>query len=201
MEMLKVKVPWDVALAGRGACSCSARERDGEMDEVWDRAPLYWVMELHEPRPRSSSEAPSLLARLRRCVLATLGEAAWAPSIIFIAHVVASRVLNAYERYPPLDIPMHYLGGVVIGFFYHRASINASRNGILGAFHPVTHVALVCTTTVFWEFAEFISDRFFGGHAQLGVADTMGDMCMGILGGLSLLIALLARRTSISGAS
>lgn len=138
-----------------------------------------------------------ILARLWKWIIATIREAAWAPAIIFIAHVIASRVFHAYERYPPLDIPMHYLGGVVIAFFYHRASINASRLGILGPFHLVTHLALVfafvCSTTVFWEFAEFISDQYFGGHAQLGVADTMGDMCMGILGGLSFLASLFFR--------
>lgn len=35
---------------------------------------------------------------------------------------------------------------------------------------------------VIWEFAEFVSDRYFGTGAQVSVADTMGDLLMGMLG-------------------
>src|ERR1041384_7803970 len=100
-------------------------------------------MENHEPDTISSPEQRQLMVVLWGWIASTIREAAWAPAIIFVAHLIASRVLHAYERYPPLDIPMHYLGGVVIAFFYHRASINASRGGILGPFHQVTHIVLV----------------------------------------------------------
>ncbi len=93
----------------------------------------------------------------------------------------------------PLDIPMHFLGGVVIAFFFHRASLAAFRHGILGPFHRVTHTVLVfaltCMAAVFWEFAEFLSDHFFGTHAQLGLDDTLFDMFLGISGGITLLVA------------
>ena len=97
---------------------------------------------------------------------------------LFTFHVIASRGFDAYVHFPPLDIPMHFLGGVVIAYFFHRASMAASGHGIIGPFHRVTHIllvfALTCVATVFWEFAEFLSDRFFGTHAQLGLEDTLG---------------------------
>jgi len=70
----------------------------------------------------------------------------------------------------------------------------ASSQGIIGPYHPITHhvlvLALTCVATVGWEFAEFLCDRFFGTHAQLGLADTLGDMLLGICGGTALLVAM-----------
>jgi polyferredoxin len=111
---------------------------------------------------------------------------------LFGFHVIASRGFNAYVHFPPLDIPMHFLGGVVIAYFFHRASLAATSHGIIGPFHRVTHTVLVfaltCMATVFWEFAEFLSDHFFGTHAQLGLDDTLFDMLLGISGGIALLV-------------
>lgn len=119
------------------------------------------------------------------------------PIAVFCLHVVMSRVFDAYRVFPGIDIPMHFLGGMVIAFFFHRASINGSRLKLLGAFHPFTHVLLVffatCAATVFWEFAEFINDRYFGGHSQGGLFDTMKDMLVGILGGIMLIIGMIPR--------
>ncbi len=111
---------------------------------------------------------------------------------LFSFHVIASHGFHAYDRFPPLDIPMHFLGGVAIAFFFHRGSIAASEHGLIGPFHRITHnvlvFALTCTATIFWEFAECLSDRFFGTRAQLGVDDTLGDMLLGICGGITLLV-------------
>ncbi len=102
------------------------------------------------------------------------------------------------------DIPVaglrrvHLLGGVATAYFFHRLCINASRFGILGPYHAVTHFALVfglvCSATVFWEFAEFFSDRLFGTHAQLSNQDTMIDLLLGISGGTAFLLGLAALR-------
>jgi hypothetical protein len=82
---------------------------------------------------------------------------------------------------------MHFLGGVAICHFYHRASINASALGVVGPFHPITHAVLVftsvTTTTVLWEFAEYASDRGLGTHAQVDLDDTLLDMLLGMVGG------------------
>jgi len=133
-----------------------------------------------------------LKSKLSDWIVMTTRDAAWAPSLVFLIHAVASLGFRAYQRWPALDIPMHFLGGVVISYFYHRASINASAVGLLGPFHLVTHLvlvfALVATTTVFWEFAEFISDSVFGTHAQVDLGDTLLDMLLGIVGGMVFLI-------------
>jgi len=116
----------------------------------------------------------------------------WAPVVIFGSHVIAVKWFDAYTPYPRLDVPMHFLGGVAIAYFFHCASLAASAHGIIGPFHRVTHpllvFALTCTAAVFWEFAEFLTDRFLHTQAQLGLQDTLGDMLLGISGGLTLVV-------------
>ena len=123
-------------------------------------------------------------------------EAGWVPILMLFLLVFPSQAFDIFTRFPDIDIPMHFLGGVATGFFFHRLSINASRFGVLGPYHAVTHVvlvfSLVCTAAVFWEFAEFISDSLFGTRAQLGNQDTMSDLLLGVLGGASFLFAFAA---------
>lgn len=137
------------------------------------------------------------LAFLQSWTLQTLRRAGWAPLLVFGLHVVVSRGLDAYRLFPPLDIPMHFFGGVAIAYFFRHAALQAPRHGLTQATDQLTHwvlvLALTCSATVIWEFAEFVSDHLFGTHAQLGLADTMKDVLMGSLGGLTLAAVTLLR--------
>ena len=130
--------------------------------------------------------------RVTQWVFQSIRQGGLPPTAVFLFHVIAARGFDAYGYFPWLDIPMHFLGGVAIAYFFHRTSIAASELGIIGPFHPVTHAILVfsltCAAAVFWEFAEFLADRYFGANAQLGLEDTLGDMFLGICGGVTLLI-------------
>ena len=121
----------------------------------------------------------------------TLRRAAWAPLLVFGLHVVAARVLGLYRLWPPTDIPMHFLGGMAIAFFFAHAYRAAEELDLLGrpavVLRGVTVFALVGSATVFWEFAEFLSDRYLGTYLQKGLEDTLGDMLVGILGGVAFL--------------
>ena len=116
----------------------------------------------------------------------TLREAGWAPLGVFVIHVIALGAYDGYTRLPGLDVIMHFIGGIVMAYFLHSASINASRMGIIGPHHRVTHRLLVftatCTVAVFWEFAEFTLDATLGTFSQAGVVDTMSDLFFGVLG-------------------
>jgi len=129
----------------------------------------------------------------------TTWRAGWAPLLIFAAHVVASVGFDAYRRHPFLDVPMHFVGGVAIAYFFHHATSSAPRFGLTQSTDAVTHWILVCSLTcssaVFWEFGEFVSDRYFATKAQLGLQDSLGDMCNGLLGGVAFCaIAILRAR-------
>ena len=135
----------------------------------------------------------------------TLRRAAWAPIVVFGIHEVSAR-LNYYRAWPPLDIPMHFLGGIAIAFFFGQAYRAAEEMDLLGRpgeiLYGVMVFALTCSSTVFWELAEFLSDRYLGSHMQGGLEDTLGDMLVGILGGLTFLgVSVLTRSASQSPAA
>jgi len=122
-----------------------------------------------------------------KILLDTLRRAGWAPTLVFAAHVWFCHGLNAYETFPRIDIPMHLLGGAAIAFFLWTAICAGVSSGILGRPNRLGIAALAFTSTVscavFWEFAEFLSDRYFGTHTQAGLEDTLLDMLFGVVGG------------------
>ena len=141
-------------------------------------------------------------SQIKNAVAGTL-RAAWAPILVFGLHVFISRVLNAYVLFPPLDIPMHFFGGVAIAYFFASCARALPAGVISPSLRPwlvaVVVFALTGTATVFWEFAEFLSDQLFATHAQLGLADTLLDMALGIGGGATYLsMAARSRRLGVA---
>ena len=125
--------------------------------------------------------------------------AGWAPLLVFLLHVFISRVLNGYILYPPLDIPMHFFGGVAIAYFLSMCFAALPEDAVSPAYRAAAELVLVmsltATASVVWEFAEFTTDTLFGTHAQLGLEDTLGDMVLGIAGGASYVLASWRRGT------
>ena len=118
-------------------------------------------------------------------MLATLREAAWAPLAVFIFYRIA-RSLQLFILFPPLDIPTHFLGGIVITYFY-RVAIRRSQAVVGEIPLPVQILfAVTCagTTTILWEFYENISDYFFHTQMVRGVTDTIVDLFVGLMGAL-----------------
>lgn len=138
------------------------------------------------------SEVRSAQSAWRSVAVDALTRAGWAPVSLFLAHVFASHVVAGYERFPRLDVPMHVAGGVAIAFFLGRVYRGAESDALLGrparwVYFPVV-LALATSTTVVWELAEFVSDRYAGTHAQGGLEDTLKDMTMGALGASAFLV-------------
>jgi hypothetical protein len=124
----------------------------------------------------------------------TVREAAWGPLLVFGIHVMALSMFNTFKPFPYYDVPMHFVGGAVMAFFFHRASINASLLGITGPYQAIMHRLLVftstCTVAVFWEFGEFLFDSYFGIQTQGGLADTMADLFWSTVGAVSLVVLI-----------
>ncbi len=114
----------------------------------------------------------------------------WAPLAVFVAHVTLSLTFNAYERLPEVDIPVHFVGGIAIAFFFYRTLGILSEydivNRVDGLVRAVLLVALTATAAVLWEFAEYASDHVIGTHTQEGLEDTLLDMLLGLLGGFTM---------------
>jgi len=118
-------------------------------------------------------------------VLVTFREAAWAPLGILCFYAIGL-AFDWYDRFPPLDIPTHLLGGVAITYFY-RAAIKNSQD-ITGTIPIPIQIVLAFastgSTTILWEFYENIWDFFFDTHMVRGLEDTILDMFFGLMGAL-----------------
>jgi hypothetical protein len=118
-------------------------------------------------------------------IIDTLREAAWAPLGVFLFYLVA-RSFKLFALLPTIDIPTHFLGGVVITYFY-RVAIRHSQKLVGEVPFPVQVIFAFTstgTTTIFWEFYEYIFDFFFHTQMVRGVTDTIVDFFVGLLGAL-----------------
>lgn len=120
-------------------------------------------------------------------IVVTLKESAWAPLAVFGFYVLGL-IFRWYDLFPPLDIPTHFMGGVVITYFY-RVAIRNSQRLVREIPLPIQIIfAFTCTgtTAVFWEFYENFADRFLGTRMVRGLEDTIMDLILGISGALAL---------------
>jgi len=118
---------------------------------------------------------------------ATLRESAWAPVSVVVLYLIGLK-FHLYDLFPPLDVPTHFLGGVAITYFY-RSAIKHSQGfagNVPGGVQVLLAITCTGTTTVLWEFYEYVMDSYFGQRMMLGLADTTKDMLMGLLGALVL---------------
>jgi len=121
----------------------------------------------------------------------SLKRGAWAPTTLFVVHAIALFGFDAYTWLPPIDIPMHFFGGVSAAYFLRCTVIAASECRVCPPPAPTTRDRLVLVAvfgvTIIWEIAEFLIDRNFATHLQIGAGDTLGDMSIGVLGAATLL--------------
>jgi len=110
--------------------------------------------------------------------------------IILILHGVAL-INNLYWLLPWFDIPMHLLGGFWVAMFfgYLNRKFFKLPNFWSAALLTISFVALF---GVLWEFFEFFLNHLSFlqkfGDFQGDLADTMGDLFFGLLGGAMLVL-------------
>jgi hypothetical protein len=118
-------------------------------------------------------------------LVATVREAAWAPLGVFGFYLVGL-AFGLFDKFPPLDMPTHFMGGVAITYFF-RSAIKQSQKFLGDLPNPIQIVfAFTCTgtTIILWEFYENAFDFLFGTTMVRGVEDTVVDMFVGLLGAL-----------------
>jgi hypothetical protein len=125
-----------------------------------------------------------------RWIVQTLREAAWAPLLVLCLVLLASGIFDAYTRFPWVDMPTHFLGGIATTYFFWRAATNAPS--VAGHFPKVSYavIAFGCTagTAILWEVYEFLSDRLLGTYMQHGLGDTSSDIFFSLAGGVAYLV-------------
>jgi hypothetical protein len=124
------------------------------------------------------------MTSLRTVIISFLG--------IFTLHIVAT-VFHWYWYIKWLDVPMHFLGGFISAVLFFWLFGRALPHFV----HLYKHFAVTlifvlgwCALIgVLWEFFEFgldfffIPERFAKAFEQAGVADTMADLFMDLIGG------------------
>lgn len=130
---------------------------------------------------------------MRSVVLRALLRGAWAPAGVVALHIFLVHGLDAYTRLPPLDRPMHVLGGAAIAYFGAVLLREAEGAGALtlhaGALRALFLLGLTALAAVAWELLERASDQVLGTGFQTGLGDTMRDLLLGLLGGAIFLLA------------
>jgi hypothetical protein len=116
-------------------------------------------------------------------------KAAWAPLSVLIFHWIIAKTPFRI----PLDFTIHFLGGASIAYFCFHAF--GCLTSFLGTVKPlvryVCSFALACTTGLFWEFAECLSDIFRHTHIQQNLYETMSDLIADATGAFLVLSLIL----------
>ena len=107
-----------------------------------------------------------------------------APVIVLAVHIIILQT-EIYDIYKWLDSPMHFAGGLAVAITAYSLLSIAEEKKILKINNPLKFlfvISLVALIAVFWEFYEFLTEYFALGILQLGVADTMKDLFLGLVG-------------------
>lgn len=115
-------------------------------------------------------------------------EAAWAPIGVVVLHSVAG---GLFGHEPYVDPVMHFLGGVAMAYFAHRACVVGVD--LLGSLtklgRAVLAFSVTCSAAVFWEIGEFAVDSILNTNVQISVGNTMRDLILGLFGAVAYLAA------------
>lgn len=107
-----------------------------------------------------------------------------APLVLFFFHLLIS-AFDAYYRYPPIDIPMHFLGGFTVAisvvlflkFLRNKGLFSKTKK------HNIYIVLIsVFNVAIFWEISEAVIDIILCLNCQPSFMDTIGDVVMGMIG-------------------
>ncbi|MFH1607575.1 MAG: hypothetical protein ABIA78_00395 [archaeon] len=111
------------------------------------------------------------------------------PASVFFFSLFIDYALGVYDVFPWVDIPMHFLGGVAVGYMFFLFIRLFREKGFIRIENRILFiiviVALVSLIAVLWEFYEFIMVSYFGFPWQEEIGNTMLDLFMGMCGGLS----------------
>jgi hypothetical protein len=142
-----------------------------------------------------------LVSKLRAHLsISRLWQIFWAPIVVFSIHIVLLRLLDTYNIFPNIDILMHYLGGLSMGYACFLALVFLQQHKLISPLDQVIALGLVFTSVatiaVFWEFGEFLIDRILGTNVQVSLANTMQDLLMGILGALTVVLYKVFKKSN-----
>lgn len=163
----------------------AAGERDRSRRVSWP-PPLGLVLgcRTHSPRTFAMTDLPAV-----RLLLRLLLNPGWAPLAVVVVHLV----LAQYGLTQRFDHLLHFLGGASMAYFLFVlvGLLPSLFGGVPRWIRYLLAFTASCTVAVFWEFAEFTSDRFMGTSIQQSVPETVLDLAFGVAGALSTLVVII----------
>lgn len=103
-------------------------------------------------------------------------------------------IFGLYGVIPALDVPMHFAGGfgvAMLGIAIHHRNTDKHHMGKGPDWYHILFVlSFTMLIAVAWEFHEYVLDNTLAiwldlGKAQVSISDTMLDLALGGLGGIS----------------
>jgi hypothetical protein len=119
-----------------------------------------------------------------RLLLRLIVNPGWAPIAVIVLHLT----LAEFGLTDRLDHLLHFLGGASISYFLYRLIASLPSHSIRKPLHYLLAFTSACTAAVFWEFAEFASDRFLNTTIQQTLPETVLDLLFGVLGAAATLL-------------
>jgi len=109
---------------------------------------------------------------------------------VLCAVVLAAGLFDMYTRFPWIDIPTHFLGGIAVTYFFWHASANAQSvaRQFANVGQSVLSLGGTAAMSILWELFEFLADHLLGAHMLHGLADTSSDIFLGLAGGVAYLV-------------
>lgn len=111
---------------------------------------------------------------------------AFFPLAVLVIHILVT-MLGLYEGYWWMDIPLHFIGGIAIGFSTYYLLEDFEKRNLLIIHSKLLKILLIISVTaltaVAWEVMEYFTDFYGFTVMQASIMDTMKDLSMGIIGG------------------
>ncbi len=112
-------------------------------------------------------------------------------AIVGIAQLVAQKI-GLYWIYPNFDIPMHFFGGVWLGFLATWAVLRFSLVKQIDSMMYLFVVGVVAFLVGFgWEAFEYLVDGWLRVGMQINLIDTKLDLVMDLLGAYCVALGIL----------
>ncbi|MCK4614905.1 MAG: hypothetical protein KAU14_08885 [Thermoplasmata archaeon] len=135
---------------------------------------------------------PILLSSRLEIRLPTGFEFLWSTALL--THQVGV-VLSVYGKIAQWDMVTHFYTFAILSYMYFCFSRLLDRLMPPHTYHALFIITLTILATVtsgvIWEFLEFSQDQLFDTNTQPSVVDTMQDLILDILGGLTMAIILI----------
>lgn len=114
--------------------------------------------------------------------------------ILLLLFQVSTMPFTLYEKMPWLDIPMHFVGGLIVAWFVAEY-FRGEREKMSKLASAVLIIGGAAIVGVGWEWFEWILDNFIFTEHQFmgGLDDTLFDLVMDLLGAIAVTLICVTR--------